>query len=749
MTTKLGLSSVSTRFAGTTVGLMSCIAIGVAASSGGCLNRPIEPVEPRTTSTIVERITQTGVDKIDILLAIDNSASMSDKQQILAAAVPDLVSRLVNPLCVAKDGKAQATQPTDPTAACNTAGGFDREFKAIGDINIGIVSSSLGADGADQCPTSDMTRNNDDRGHLITRGKTGLVKTFESKGFLAWDPLSKRGGTTSQAALQASLTDLVIGTGQVGCGYEHQLESVVRFLVDPNPYDTLVKGSGSIPIVTPMGVDQTVIQQRKDFLRSNSLLAIILLSDENDCSINTLGGQNYAVLNFAPFFRSSSVCATNPNDMCCYSCGLGAPSGCSADAACSAPKLTAAEDFGNLKCWNQKKRYGFDALFPVKRYVNAFSQLTIDPTRADLDGTKSKAAVQNPLFMDLSGQSQPPRDPGLVFFAGIVGVPYQYVARDPADLSKGFKDYKELNTDKFAEKYVGDPDTHLEPTEPIMVETYNKRGVPASAPNGGDRSINTTNPQDLQYACIFDLPMSNPAGGDCKASATETDNPLCSPGGTQPQIKAKAYPCLRELSVIHGLGAQGITASICPQNVSDNTKANYGYRPAVGTIIDRLKEKLGVQCLPRPLNADTDGNVPCIVIEASHSDAGQSDCSIAGRAPVASTYQQAIVAAKADPLAPKDPQGNVTWNNFCEVTQLKGLSSDKTSPKGQCQNTPDPTPAGLDGWCYIDGLSVPPVGDPALVSKCPLNDQREVRFVGQDSPSGTTKLISCSGDTTQ
>ncbi len=748
MTTKLGLSSVSTRFAGTTVGLMSCIAIGVAASSGGCLNRPIEPVEPRTTSTIVERITQTGVDKIDIVLAIDNSSSMDDKQLILAAAVPDLVSRLVNPLCVDKDGKAQPTQPTDPTATCNTAGGFDREFKAIVDINVGIVSSSLGADGADQCAATDPARNNDDRGHLITRGKTGTVATYQSKGFLAWDPLSKRGGTTSQAALQASLTDLVIGTGQVGCGYEHQLESVVRFLVDPNPYDTLTKGTGSIPAFTPTGVDQTVIQQRKDFLRSNSLLAIILLSDENDCSINTLGGQNYAVLNAAPFFRSSSVCATNPNDMCCYSCGLGAPSGCAADAACSSAKLTSAEDPVNLKCWNQKKRYGFDALFPVKRYINAFSQLNIDPTRADLDATKTKTGVQNPLFVDLSGQSQPARDPGLVFFAGIVGVPYQYVARDPADLSKGFKDFKELNDAKFAEQYIGDPDTHLEPTDPIMVETFNKRGVPASAPNGGDRSISTTNPTDLQYACIFDLPMSNPAGTDCKPG-TEADNPLCT-AGAEPQIKAKAYPCLRELSVIHGLGSQGITASICPQNVSDNTKANYGYRPAVGTIIDRLKAKLGVQCLPRPLNADKDGNVPCIVIEASHSDAGQSDCKAAGRAPVDSTHQQAIVAAKADPLAPKDPQGNVTWNNFCEITQLAGLSTDKTSPKGQCQNTPDPTPDGLDGWCYIDGLSVPPVGDPALVSKCPLSDQREVRFVGKGGVTpGATALISCSGDTTQ
>src|SRR5512144_1995052 len=43
-------------------------------------------------------------DKIDLLFMIDNSISMSDKQAILRAAVPDLVNRLVNPICVDAQG---------------------------------------------------------------------------------------------------------------------------------------------------------------------------------------------------------------------------------------------------------------------------------------------------------------------------------------------------------------------------------------------------------------------------------------------------------------------------------------------------------------------------------------------------------------------------------------------------------------------------------------------------------------------
>src|SRR5262245_14316216 len=82
------------------------LVVAAACVGTGCLNRPIEPVEPKTTTTIVERLTQSAVDKIDIVLDLDNSRSMADKQEILALAVPDLVERLVNPICVS---------PGDPT----------------------------------------------------------------------------------------------------------------------------------------------------------------------------------------------------------------------------------------------------------------------------------------------------------------------------------------------------------------------------------------------------------------------------------------------------------------------------------------------------------------------------------------------------------------------------------------------------------------------------------------------------------
>ena len=121
----------------------------------GCLNRPIEPVEPRTTSTIVERLAQSKVDKIDMLLVIDNSRSMADKQSILKDAVPTMVEQLVNPKCVKleEDGAVieQPVQPDTPLLECDEGEGFGREFDPITDIHIGVLSSSVGGHGSDAC----------------------------------------------------------------------------------------------------------------------------------------------------------------------------------------------------------------------------------------------------------------------------------------------------------------------------------------------------------------------------------------------------------------------------------------------------------------------------------------------------------------------------------------------------------------------------------------------------------------------
>ena len=51
----------------------------------------------------------------------------------------------------------------------------------------------------------------------------------------------------------------------------------------PDPYASIVLNAGQ---ATWSGVDTTILQQRHDFLRPDSLVAVIVLSDENDSEID-------------------------------------------------------------------------------------------------------------------------------------------------------------------------------------------------------------------------------------------------------------------------------------------------------------------------------------------------------------------------------------------------------------------------------------------------------------------------------
>jgi hypothetical protein len=116
---------------------LAVVATAAATGAVGCLDRPIEPIDVRTTVTIVEKLQQSSVDKIDLVLGIDNSRSMADKQSILALAIPDLVKGLVNPRCLDENGVPAQTQPAYPTEECPA--GTNREFEPILDIHIGVT----------------------------------------------------------------------------------------------------------------------------------------------------------------------------------------------------------------------------------------------------------------------------------------------------------------------------------------------------------------------------------------------------------------------------------------------------------------------------------------------------------------------------------------------------------------------------------------------------------------------------------
>jgi hypothetical protein len=418
------------------------IVLLMGAVGSGCLDRPLVAQNPTNKTTFTASVSQSAIDKIDILFDIDNSASMGDKQAYLVQAIPQMIARLVTPRCVDAGGN-----PVVPAANADPSKGTcvtgRPEFTAVHDMHIGVVTSSLGsrqgilaqekaADGTiTTTPICDpglqitstagltMNAHNDDQGHLIDRtgplgGGPALAKTAlpEGGGFLDWFPTLGNAGATAVSStvgdyatigdagapgtLVGDFTELVGGAGESGCGIESQLESWYRFLVQPDPYASIVLTNG---LAAWSGVDTTILQQRHDFLRPDSLVAIIVLSDENDSEIDvrSIGGQGYQFLSTVlqpP--RATAICATNPNDPACMSCPTAkACGGATPPADCKDPGCTAGEVNGvyegvypaspgnewgynlNLRHVHMEQKYGLNPQFPLTRYYNGLTSGTV------------------------------------------------------------------------------------------------------------------------------------------------------------------------------------------------------------------------------------------------------------------------------------------------------------------------------------------------------------------------------------
>ena len=183
-----------------------------AALSTGCLDRPVGQQPPTTKVNFTSTVSQQAVDKVDLLFAIDNSASMGDKQDILKDAVPNLLVELIQPKCVLKtDGTTPVTDASGAVVRADPGGNKDNnykcpdgsqpDFKPVTDMHIGIVSSSLGNFGAESiqgdavCVTTGTNKRNDDHGLLInvngldaTGAENPANPLANPDNFLSWLP---------------------------------------------------------------------------------------------------------------------------------------------------------------------------------------------------------------------------------------------------------------------------------------------------------------------------------------------------------------------------------------------------------------------------------------------------------------------------------------------------------------------------------------------------------------------------------
>lgn len=523
--------------------------------------------------------------KVDLLLVVDNSASMGDKAKALTASIGALV----------------------------------RNVATSGDVHVGVISSSLGGLGGDVCQD---TGKQNGLAHLSTNGPGDAPVAGASKGFLSYGA----GGTSSIDALVADTEALVSGVGEGGCGLEAQLESAYRFLVQPDPWAKI--GLSAMNQAQYVGADDTLLAQRKAFLRPDSLVVVVMLTDEDDSSADprAVGGQGFAFMasqfpgstvfradgktTTAP--RATSACATDPASADCTSCGFAAtcnPSMAACQKIKNDPECTKnggyygpTEDQLNVRFQNMKQRFGIDPQFPLSRYVDGFTKTRV----ANRDGEHSvtprssgqgedvgpylgNPSCTNPLFAaslpgaaseEICNLAKGPRGKELVVFAVIGGVPESLAGATP--------DWTKIVGANPAAYDFSGQDVHM------VQSTKPRPGLPAPTAVRGDNGTDPesgreydTGDDDLQYACTFALAaprtcLQSDPSCDCAGSKNP---PLCGATSGQ-QLRGKAYPTIRELRVAQALGERGVIGSICPAD------ATQGYASTLTVLGDRLAKRL-------------------------------------------------------------------------------------------------------------------------------------------------------------
>ena len=224
----------------------------------GCLDRPGAAPDTRLQSGVNLAIQNNAVDSVDILFEIDNSNSMRDNQVNLARNFSVLIDQLVNP----------------PTNAMGVP-----MYPPVKSLHVGVISQDLGTPGSTvpSCANSDV---GDDgllnpirNGQAIrahepwTTAPAGVrpsrcmsdpnqypsVLTFDAA---ATNPTEFRDDFVCNAFLSVG-----------GCGLEQQLEAAYRALVIHNPRD---QAGNSDP--------------NAGFVRTNAVLAIVMVTDEEDGS---------------------------------------------------------------------------------------------------------------------------------------------------------------------------------------------------------------------------------------------------------------------------------------------------------------------------------------------------------------------------------------------------------------------------------------------------------------------------------
>lgn len=185
-----------------------------------------------------------GRSEVDLLFVVDSSPSMGDEQALLAEQLPRLATTVMTGELV------------DPET------GESRWLPPVDDLHLGLVTTDLGCSPGDPGDDGVLRRTGD--------GSGSCASSYPP--FLRWEP------DDALEPAQAHV-ECVARAGIEGCGYEQPIEAVLKALLPAEP-DPAGAFDGRFREGTAHGDTDNA-----GFLRERSLLSVVVVTDEDDCSV--------------------------------------------------------------------------------------------------------------------------------------------------------------------------------------------------------------------------------------------------------------------------------------------------------------------------------------------------------------------------------------------------------------------------------------------------------------------------------
>lgn len=240
--------------------------------SSGCLDRELKPITPCLVSAVSRKVEAKNIDKVDLLFVVDNSRSMAGEQASLRKEFPRVIRILTT----------GERFPGDPEA-----------FPAITNLHVGVVSTDMGVPGVSFAGCS---AHGGDDGRLlnVSRGD-GCSDMYPP--FLSY----VSDGMQPEAAERfANDVGCIATLGTDGCGFEQQLEAPLKALLPRVQTDAVgnilpdqIRFRATTELATWGKGDVPLAQGGNlGFLRNDpeeglSLIAIVVVTDEEDCSVQS------------------------------------------------------------------------------------------------------------------------------------------------------------------------------------------------------------------------------------------------------------------------------------------------------------------------------------------------------------------------------------------------------------------------------------------------------------------------------